>query len=113
MCPIIQHLIDQLNSWTTENLSKTFYYSNESLILGYQGNSTDIRALNYLAVIFKYHVYKCRLKSVRPTLSSFLCDLREYLKVEKYVSGIDCNHNQFFNVWSEWENVLRMQSSEL
>ena len=110
MCPVVKNLIDQFNSWTREKLSKIFYYSNECLLLGYHGYGTDIRALNYLAVIFKYHVYKCRLKSVRPTLSSFLCDLREYLKVEKYVSGINCNYTHFLEMWSEWENAIRMES---
>lgn len=71
MCPVIKHLINQLNSWTKDKLSKNFYYSNKCLILGCHGYSTDIRRLNYIAVIFKYHIYYYRLKSARPTLPLF------------------------------------------
>lgn len=50
----------------------------------------------------------CRLKSARPTLLSSLSELRDFLKVEKYVSYVNLKQDNFLNVWLEWEHALYM-----
>lgn len=63
---------------------------------------------NLIYMIFNLEYTNCRLKSARPTLLSSLSELRDFLKVEKYVSYVNLKQDNFLNVWLEWEHALYM-----
>ena len=64
------------------------------------------QSIQLLTLISKQHIWRCRARSVKPTIHRLIDALRAASKVDKYVSKIKGSSTKFEKLWNPIINIL-------
>ena len=65
----------------------------------------DDDALNVILLLTKFHIYKTKLRNVKPNLRYFLRELESYINSEMYIARSNQRLDIFKKKWEEWKKL--------
>lgn len=68
-------------------------------------NKTD-EVFDFIILIAKYFIYKCRINKIKPNVHRFIKELENNYKIEKHISSLEMKHFDFNVKWCSYMNLL-------
>ena len=103
-CPKIKPIWDQIELWINTNLCEKVQCNTINIILGI--NKYPVLA-HYIFIIVKHEIYKSRWTGKRVNIHTIQFTLKEYLKIEEYLSTISYGKENTLGKWSPIYNLLK------
>jgi hypothetical protein len=82
-------------------------FNNKLVIFGISDLIKTDSILNYIILLAKFYIYKCKLQKITPQVDPFLKMLKHKYCIEKYVSKINGNYHKFDQNWASYQQLLK------
>ena len=77
------------------------------VIFGFVKNVITDKGFDYLIILGKYFIYKCKYKNTYPTIEGFLPFLRMNYLDEQYISRTYLYNDNFLKKWMPYEPLVQ------
>ena len=68
-------------------------------------NKSD-KVINWLFLTVKQYIYRTKYQSKRPNIFAVQHIIKEQFEIQKYILMKNCKYNEFFTMWSNWQNLF-------
>ena len=80
---------------------------NHTLILfGHDRKTTTDEGFDFILLHAKFFVYKCRLNKLKPTLETFINNLKYIYEVDKHVHLMEMTYEKFIKKWTLYNHLV-------
>ncbi len=100
-CPRVKEIWEKLAQTFEYNEKRKVDLTTETVILGQCSRSRKIRNWNYLALLTKFYIYRCRLNHRRPNWISFKPFAQYKLGMKLWIAKQEQNEKEL-EQWSNW-----------
>ena len=107
-CPMVAQLWKKFEKIIHENCETCAHlkFSEKLIIFGAVKNVSTDKVMDFLIVLGKIFIYKCKFKNICPTIEGFLSFLKLRYSDEQYTSRIYLCEDNFFKKWKPYENLF-------
>jgi hypothetical protein len=81
-------------------------FSEELILFGTCKNIVSDKALDFIILLAKYFIYKCKLENTLPLLNHYMSCLRYSYVIEKYAATKKGKCDEFCKNWLPYQNLL-------
>ena len=79
---------------------------NETLILfGMDEQIMTDSGLDNIILWAKFHIYKCKMQNIAPTIQAFMSMFKNKLRVEQYLARVKGNEDKYFIKWNLYSQM--------
>ena len=78
----------------------------EIVLFGNAENFESDDVIDFLILFAKFYIYKCRLDKRHPEISFFVISLIARFRIEKYMSYVNMNYDEFQRKWMLYMPLL-------
>ena len=80
---------------------------NEELVLfGNDGKSHTDVGFDFILLHAKFHVNKCRLNKIKPSVQTFLNELKYIHRIDEHVYKLDMSYGKFLLKWFPYSSLV-------
>ena len=101
-CPKARTIWNDLSTKFSETEDTRMPLNLQTCLFGLKSRKTEIRKWNYLALILRFFIYKCRINSNTPTKIAFYLILKSQLEVLYKVAKQNNKEQEFLDAWRPW-----------
>ena len=58
--------------------------------------------INYILILTKYYIYKCRIQNKQPNIKIWQNEVKDYLFLEKMIAIKNNTYEKFEKNWNKW-----------
>ena len=107
-CNVVWMFLTNLKTKLTElNLiDRTFRFDDKMLLFGTDMKNDRDDVFEYVLVIMRYYIYKCRCEESFPTLGVFQAYLKNKFEIEKHIAQSNNQLTKFELKWAVWMDFV-------
>jgi hypothetical protein len=80
---------------------------NENIVLfGFETNIITDPVFDYLIILGKFYIYKCKLESANPNVPSFLKFVQGRYNIDSYIAAIQMDYHNFCRKWEMYRPLM-------
>lgn len=101
-CEIVQEFWDKIEYWISDKSEYIVNIHKHSAIFGIPFNKIFNIPVNYILILTRYYIYKCRIYNKQLNLKAWKNEVKNFLQIEKMVAIKNDNYEKFAKDWEEW-----------
>ena len=105
-CDIIQDYWNEVESLILQKTGRIIPFTSKNIIFGITSSHIDVKTINVLILIGKYHIYKQKLRNLRPCANGFKRELEYYINTEKIIAIKNSNYDKFQKTWKVFGQII-------
>ena len=108
-CPVVQLFWADVLIWIHSQCTHCdkFYFTEELVVLGTKQNTRTDCVIDFIILLAKWHIYKCKLQNKSPHLLAFKNMLKNRYLLERYNSFTQCKYDKFTASWLPYVNLIK------
>ena len=101
-CDIIKRFWTRVVEWINEKVDSDVSVTRENIFLGYNVNNPPM-AINYIILLGKQFIYKCKLHKTIPKFFIFVRNINDFIKIEYIIAS---NRNKMTSHFAKWDGFM-------
>ena len=94
--------------WIYERRNYLLNIDMQRAILGITNVTENNKPINYILILTRYYIYKCRLNGNRPSITEWIKEVTFFIRVEKMIAIKTDRYPIFIKHWGKWLNLLEL-----
>ena len=105
-CEISRLFWENLERLLVEKTGKNISLTYKDILFGLIHNTVDTSVLNIIILLSKFHIYKQKMKNLKPSIIALKYDIHNYYKAEEYVYRKNLRYGLFQKRWKDFCNIF-------
>ena len=105
-CEISRLFWENLETLLIEKAGKNISFSYKDIIFGRIFKSVDTPVLNIIILLSKFHIYKQKMKNLKPSITALKYEILSYYKSEEYIYIRNFKYGLFQKRWKDFQKVF-------
>ena len=101
-CDIIKDFWNRVGAWINDKVGSDVSANRENIFLGYNVTNPPM-AINYIILLGKQFIYKCKLHKTTPKCFVFVRNINDFIKIEHIIAS---NKNKLSSHYAKWDGFL-------
>lgn len=101
-CELVQAFWDKIEAWVTDNSNYSLIIHKHSAIFGITLNKVFNKPVNYMLMLTKYYIYKCRIHNKPLILKLWQLEVKNFIVTEKMIAIKNNYYDKFVREWGNW-----------
>ena len=106
-CEIVQDYWSDVENLILQKTGRIIPFTSKNIIFGIIDSSVNVKTTNMLILIGKFHIYKQKLRKIRPCVNGFKRELEYYINIEEILSKKNCNFEKFQKNWEIFGQIVK------
>ena len=105
-CPIVMNFWDEVEQWIYVKCNYLINIDKVKAIFGILNSNEWFRPLNYILILTRFFIYKCRIKNKQPTITGWKNEVKTLIMTEKMIAIKKCRIDKFMRNWNKWLRIF-------
>ena len=92
---------DEIEAWIYENGNYLLNIDIKRAIFGIVSSSVCNKPINYILILTRYYIYKCRISNNQLNLRAWINEVNKFLKIEKMIAMKKDGYEKFIKHWNK------------
>lgn len=101
-CNVVVEFWESVERWIFENIQFSLNINKQIAIFGITFNVQFNEPVNYILIITRYFIYKCRLNHKPLNLLTWRKEVNQFLSIEKMIAIKNGYFEKFYKKWNKW-----------
>ena len=101
-CNVVVEFWESIERWFFERIQFSLNIDKQTAIFGITFNRHFNKPINYILIITRYYIYKCRINNKRLNLLTWRKEVNRFLSVEKMIAIKNGYFEKFNRHWNKW-----------
>lgn len=101
-CRIVFDFWDRIEKWINEKVNGSFSIIMFSVFFGISYNQECNKPFNYIIILTKYYIYKCRINKKPLNFNIWKFEIKNALVTEKMIAIKNYRYAKFQKYWGKW-----------
>ena len=85
-CTLIMEFWEHIEMWVYERSNYLLNIDMQRAILGITNVTENNKPINYILILTRYYIYKCRINGNRPSITEWIKEVNFFIHVEKMIA---------------------------
>ena len=107
-CTLIMEFWEDIEMWIYEKSNYLLNIDMQRAILGITNVTENNKSINYILILTRYYIYKCRINGNRPSIAEWIKEVTFFIHIEKMIAIKTDRYPIFIKHWGKWLNLLEL-----
>ena len=105
-CPIVMNFWDEVEQWIYVKCNYLINIDKVKAIFGILNSNEWFRPLNYILILTRFFIYKCRIKNKQPNITGWKNEVKTLIMMEKMIAIKNSRIDKFMRNWNKWLRIF-------
>lgn len=101
-CNVVNQFWEQVNQWIYTKGDYMLNINKYRAIFGMPQTNLFIRPINYILILTRYYIYKCKMKNTNLDIRIWENDVKQFIAIEKSIAIKNDRYEKFEKTWGKW-----------
>lgn len=107
-CHVVTEFWESVERWVLQKGQFLLNVNKQSAIFGKTYNLLSNKAINYILIVTRFYIYKCRIGNKQLNLHAWKNEIRQYILIEKLIAIKNNVFDKFSKVWQKWVTLFEV-----
>ena len=105
-CPIVMNFWDEVEQWVYVKCNYLINIDKVKAIFGILNSNEWFRPLNYILILTRFFIYKCRIKNKQPNITGWKNEVKTLIMTVKMIAIKNSRIDKFMRNWNKWLRIF-------
>lgn len=107
-CNIVMKFWEMIERWIYEKNNYLLNVDKQRAILGIMNVNEYNKPINYILILTRYYIYKCRINDKQLNLLAWIHEVKFFIQIEKMIAIKTDRYHKFIKYWETWLQLFEV-----
>ena len=107
-CNIVMEFWEMIETWIYEKNNYLLNVDKQRAILGIMNVNEYNKPINYILILTRYYIYKCRINNKQLNLLAWIHEVKFFIQIEKMIAIKTDRYHKFIKYWETWLQLFEV-----